>query len=66
MARLISRLSPLFLFLMWLPAYAAEEAPVEKASPIVVIGFLVLLVGACAGYGVYLLMAQKGKGENDQ
>ena len=66
MARLLSRLSPLFLLLMWLPAYAAEEAPVEKASPIVVIGFLVLLFGACAGYGVYLLMANKGKDGKDQ
>ena len=65
-ARLISRLSPLFLLLFWLPAYAVEEAPVEKASPIVVIGFLVLLVGACVGYGVYLLMAQKGKNDKER
>lgn len=65
MARLLSRLPLLFLFLQWLPAFAAEEAPVEKASPVVVITFLVLLVGACAGYGVYLAMANKGEPEED-
>lgn len=66
MARLLSRFPALFLLLQWLPAFAAEEAPVEKASPIVVIGFLVLFLGACAGYGVYLLMSQKGKPEKDE
>ena len=66
MARLLSRLPVLFLFLQWLPAYAIEEAPVEKASPLVVISFLVLLVGACVGYGIYLLMAQKGKPGKDE
>lgn len=66
MSRLLSRLPLLFLFLQWLPAYAVEEAPIEKASPVVVIAFLVLLFGACAGYGVYLLMAQKGKPDKDQ
>jgi hypothetical protein len=65
-ARLLSRLSPLSLFLLQsLPAFAADEAPVEKASPVVVIGFLVLLVGACVGYGIYLVWAQKQKAQKD-
>ena len=65
MARLLSRIPLLFVLLQWLPVLAAEEAPTEKASPLVVITFLVLLVGACAGYGVYLMMSNKGKPEKD-
>ena len=67
MTRLLSRLSLLFLLLLqWLPACAIEEAPVEKASPVVVIAFLVLLVGGIAGYGIYLALAQKRDPAQDE
>jgi hypothetical protein len=39
-------------------AQAAAEAPVEKANPLVVVGFLVLFVGGCAGYFIYLMWAK--------
>ena len=62
MARLLTRFFPLSLFLLqWLPAIAADEVPTEKASPLVVVAFLVLLVGACAGYGIYLVWSNKQK-----
>ena len=66
--RYLLRLSALSLLLPSLPALAAaaQEAPTEKASPIVVVSFLVLLVGACAAYGIYLAMANKGKPEKDE
>ena len=67
MARLLSRLTPLSLFLLqWLPAFAAEEVPTEKASPMVVVAFLVVFVGACAAYGIYLAMAKKQKPGKDE
>jgi hypothetical protein len=66
MARLMSRLSPLLPLLLWLPAFAADEVPAEKASPVVVVAFLILLVGSCAAYGIYLIMANKGKPEKDE
>lgn len=66
MRSLLLRLPALFLFLQCLPAYAIEEVPVERASPIVVIGFLVLLVGACVGYGVYLRWSKKQEPGKDQ
>ena len=63
MSRLLSRLSALVLLFPCLAAYAAAaaDAPAEQASPMVVIGFLVLLVGACVGYGLYLVRSHKDK-----
>ena len=39
-------------------AQSAAEAPVEKANPLVVVGFLVIFVGGCAGYFVYLIWSK--------
>jgi len=68
MSRLSSKLLAFLLSLSWLAAYAADaaDAPVEKASPVVVIGFLVLLVGACVGYFVYAAWANKRKPGKDE
>ena len=60
MARILSAL-PLFLYsVAAVAADAAKEAPVEKADPLVIVGFLVLFVGGCAGYVAYLWYT-KGK-----
>ena len=53
MARL---LSALLLFLSFACAYAqssAPEAPVEHASPLTVVIFLVMFIGACVAYVAY-------------
>ena len=50
----------LFPLLIAASAYAeTAEAPAEKASPIVVVVFLVLFVGGCAGYFVYMWWEQR-------
>jgi heme/copper-type cytochrome/quinol oxidase subunit 2 len=47
----MSRWIPAIASLSPLAAYAqAAEKPVEMASPVVVIGFIVLFVGICAAY----------------
>ena len=54
------------LLLASLPTWAIDppkDAPVEKADPIVVVGFLVLFIGACLGYVGWLMYTQKGKKE---
>ena len=59
MARFIA---PLLLLLAQLPAWAIDppkEAAVEKADPMVVVGFLVLFIGGCLGYVAYLMYTQK-------
>ena len=63
MSRLIARLSPLASLLPLLAhaAEAAKDAPADKADPIVVIGFLVLLLGSCAAYAAYLWKSKKGE-----
>jgi flagellar basal body-associated protein FliL len=67
MAKIFARF---FFLLVAFSAYAqaAAEAPVDKASPVTVIIFLLLFVGSCAGYFVYLWWSQKkvraaGQGE---
>ena len=49
----------LFPLLIAASAYADAEVPAEKASPIVVVVFLVLFVGGCAGYFVWMWWEQK-------
>jgi hypothetical protein len=56
-------LAPASLLLAHLPAWAIDppkEAPVEKADPIVVVGFLVLFIGACVGHVGWLMYTKKG------
>jgi hypothetical protein len=59
-------LSALLLSACSLAAFAADkaEAPVEKADPIVIVGFLVLFFGGCAGYLGWLLYT-KNKAAKD-
>jgi hypothetical protein len=38
---------------------AAEEAPSPQASPVAVIIFLVLFIGACVAYFVYIWVRRK-------
>jgi hypothetical protein len=54
-------LSTLLLFIYSVAAFAADkaDAPVEKADPMVVVGFLVLFFGSCAGYVAYLLYTKR-------
>ena len=69
MSRLVSKLFTLFLPLAGLTAYAidaANDAPAETANPLVVIGFLVLFVGSCAGYVGYLLWSGRRKAGKDK
>lgn len=63
MSRLVARLSPLAFFLPLLAraAEAAKDAPAEKADPIVVIGFLFVLLASCGGYAAYLWKSKKGE-----
>ena len=63
MSRLESKLFALAAALAWLPAFAidAADAPAETASPMVVAGFFVLLLGGCAGYVGYLIWSAKKK-----
>ena len=54
-------LAVLFSFLFTLSAFAqasAAEPPVEKASPVTVLVFVVLFVGGCLGYLLYTWWAQ--------
>jgi hypothetical protein len=53
MLRLISRLSPALASVTAYAQSTAAEAPVEKASGVTVVLFLVLFVGMCVGYGVW-------------
>jgi hypothetical protein len=59
-------LSALLLSACSLAAFAAEkaDAPVEKADPIVIVAFLVLFFGGCAGYVGWLLYS-KSKAAKD-
>ena len=62
MPRLLSKLSALPVMLAGLPALALEgkaDAPVEKADPMVVVAFLVLFLGGCLGYVVYLYWSRR-------
>ena len=55
-------LSALFPFLMVWSAFAqtsGAEPPAEKASGITVVIFLLLFVGSCVGYFVYLWWTKK-------
>lgn len=55
-------LSALFLFLASFAAFAqraADEAPVEKASPVTVLIFLALFLGGCLAYVVYVWVRRK-------
>ena len=57
----MNRLLSILLFLLAsFPAFAqqAAEAPVEKANPLVVVAFLVLFIGGCAGYFIYLMWSK--------
>ena len=47
-------------------AQAAAEAPVEKANPLVVVAFLVLFVGGCAGYFIYLIWSKNKESAKDK
>ena len=52
------------LSLLPLIAFAQEkaaDAPAEAASPVVVIAFLALFVGACLAYVIYAVIATKKK-----
>lgn len=69
MIRLLARLSaliPLFPALCAYAVEAAKDAPAEQASPAVVIGFLVLLVGGCVAYFVYLMKSKKDEKAEDR
>jgi hypothetical protein len=68
MSRLLATPLALFLSLSWLAAFAADaaDAPAETASPLVVIGFLVVLVGSCLGYVGYMAWAQKRTGGKEE
>ena len=51
-----------FLLLASLASFAQtaqSEAPVEKASPAVVIAFVVLFLGSCAAFGIYAVWRAK-------
>ena len=64
----MARLGALVPSLSWLPAFAqeaAKEAPVEKADPMVVIGFLLFLVGSCAGYVAYMYWSRRKSGKDE-
>ena len=67
MSRIPSKLFALFLSLSWLPAFAVEaakDAPAESASPLVVIGFLLVFVASCAGYVAYAMWSGRKKGKD--
>ena len=54
-------------FFVALSAFAQAEAPTEKASPVTVVIFLVLFVGSCAGYFLYVWWNQrKSRGEGEK
>ncbi len=56
----------LFPLLIAASAYAeTAEAPAEKASPIVVVVFLVLFVGGCAGYFLWMWWEQKKRRQQE-
>lgn len=57
---MVKSFSRLFPLLVAASAYAAEaEKPAEKADPLIVVVFLVLFVGGCAGYFVWMWWEQK-------
>jgi CHASE2 domain-containing sensor protein len=56
MFKTLSRFLPL---LIAFSAYAQTEAPTEKASPLIVVIFLVLFVGSCVGYFAYMWWNQR-------
>jgi len=63
MSRSFSRLLPILAaWLTYAAAAAPADAPAEQASPIAVIVFLVLFVGGCVAFGVYLWWSSR-KGE---
>jgi hypothetical protein len=55
---LVLSLLPLFAF-----AQAAADAPVETASPLVVIAFVALFLGACIAYVIYAVLINKKKAD---
>jgi hypothetical protein len=57
MKRLLSY--PLLLPLLAFAQDKAAEAPVEKASPAVVIAFVAIFIGACIAYLVYAVISTK-------
>ena len=57
MNRLLSILLPLFASFSAF-AQKAADAPVEKANPLVVVAFLVLFIGGCAGYFIFLMWSK--------
>ena len=67
MSRLIARLSPVaaLLPLLAFAQEAAKDAPAEKADPVVVIGFLILLLASCGGYAAYLWKGKKGEQKHE-
>jgi hypothetical protein len=56
---LVLSLLPLFAFAQ----AKAAEAPAETASPLVVIGFIALFVGACIAYVIYAVLINKKKAD---
>jgi len=55
MSRSFSRLLPILAaWSTYAAAATPADAPAEQASPVTVIVFLVLFLGACVAFGVYL------------
>ncbi len=59
---MVRLLAGFLLFLTIFSAYAeTTEAATEHASPVTVIIFLVMFVGSCVGYFVYIWWGRKKK-----
>ncbi len=63
MVKTLSRFAP---FLVSASAFAQAEPPTEKASPLTVVIFLVLFVGSCVGYFVYVWWKQRKSREQGE
>jgi CHASE2 domain-containing sensor protein len=71
MAKALFSLFPLLIAASAFAQSTGAEAPAEKANPFTVVIFLVLFVGGCAGYFVYLWWSQRkirlqGEGKGQQ
>jgi len=58
MRRILAALFALFFTLSAFAQASGAEPPVEKASPLTVLVFVVLFVGGCLGYLLYTWWAQ--------
>ena len=61
MKRLLSSLLPLLFPLLAFAQQAADEAPVEHASPVTVVAFLALFFGGILAYAVFLWRKARGR-----